>query len=101
MCDDRIAMRRERRRCRLGGREGLNLKDSVTMSVFCSIDDKHVPLYRILWVSDLPHYCGSSECEREGEYEVRLDGGESLWGDRDDRDAVLAAVEAWQKGMST
>ena len=27
-----------------------------TMSVFCMVDDKHVPLYRILWVSALPHF---------------------------------------------
>ena len=68
------------------------------MSVFCLLDDKHVPLYRILWVSDLPHFCGSSECEREGEYEVRLDGEESLFGTREERDAVLAAIEAWKEG---
>jgi hypothetical protein len=71
------------------------------MSVFCIVDDKHVPLHRILWVSDLPHFCGSAECEREGEYEIHLDGGESVWGTHDQRDAVLAAIEAWQKGKST
>ncbi len=71
------------------------------MSVFCIVDDKHIPLYRILWVSDLPHFCGSAESEREGEYEIRLDGGESVWGTHEQRDAALAAIEAWQKGMST
>ena len=67
------------------------------MSVFCLIDDKHVPVYRILWVSELPHFCGDSECQREGEYEIHLDQGESVWGDRGERDAALAAVEAWRK----
>jgi hypothetical protein len=69
------------------------------MSVFCLVDDKHVPLYRILWVSQLPHFCGDEECEREGQYEIRLDGGESVWADDvKERDAVLAALEAWQTG---
>ena len=26
------------------------------MSVFCTVDDKHIPLYRIMWVSALPHF---------------------------------------------
>jgi hypothetical protein len=68
------------------------------MSVFCVIDDKHVPLYRILWVSDLPHFCGSADCRREGQYEIRLEHGESVWGSREERDAVLAALQAAQEG---
>jgi hypothetical protein len=67
------------------------------MSVFCLIDDKHVPVYRILWISELPHFCGSDECEREGEYEIRLEQGESIWCNIHERDAALAAVEAWHK----
>jgi len=70
------------------------------MSVFCLIDDKHVPVHRILWVSDVPHFCGSADCEREGEYEIRLEQGESVFGDREERDAVLAAIEAWQGGTA-
>jgi len=70
------------------------------MSVFCLIDDKHVPVHRILWVSDVPHFCGSADCEREGEYEIRLEQGESVFGDREERDAVLAAIEAWQGGTT-
>lgn len=62
------------------------------------VDDKHIPLYRILWVSELPHFCGSADCEREGEYEIRLEHEESIWGSREERDAVLAAIEAWQEG---
>jgi hypothetical protein len=68
------------------------------MSMFCLVDDKHVPLYRILWVSELPHFCGSGDCEREGQYEIRLDHGESVWGSHEERDAVLAAIQEWQEG---
>ena len=67
------------------------------MSVFCKIDDKLVPLYRILWISALPHFCGSAECQREGQYEVRLEQA-NVWADHAERDAALAAVEAWQQG---
>jgi hypothetical protein len=70
------------------------------MSIFCQIDEKHVPLYRILWVSALPHYCGAEECEREGWYEVKLDAGESVWATGEQRDAALAAIESWQGGNS-
>lgn len=68
------------------------------MPVFCLIDDKYIPLYRILWVSALPHFCGSEDCQREGQYEIRLEDGESVWADRDERDATLKAVEAWADG---
>jgi hypothetical protein len=71
------------------------------MSVFCLVDDKHVPVYRILWVAELPHFCGSEECEREGAYEIRLEQGESVWGSREQRDAVLAAIEAWRNGAAS
>ena len=71
------------------------------MSVFCLVDDKHVPIYRVLWVSELPHFCGTEDCQREGEYEIRLDHDESIWGSREERDAVLAAIEAWQEGKSS
>lgn len=65
------------------------------MSVFCVVDDKYVPLYRILWISALPHFCGDDDCQREGQYEVRLEGGESVWADREERDAALRAVAQW------
>ena len=65
------------------------------MATLCLIDDKHVPLYRILWVSAVPHFCGSEECQREGQYEVRLEQGDALWADRAQRDAVLEALKAW------
>jgi hypothetical protein len=68
------------------------------MSIFCLVDDKHVPLYRIVWVSELPHFCGSPDCQREGQYEVRLEHEESVWASQQERDAVLAALEAAQAG---
>ena len=67
-------------------------------SVFCMIDDKHVPLYRVLWISDLPHFCGHDDCLYEGRYEVRLEMDESVWANREERDALLAALEAWAGG---
>lgn len=68
------------------------------MSIFCTVDDKNVPLYRIMWVSELPHFCGSPDCQREGQYEIRLEHGESVWANRQQRDAVLAALETWHQG---
>lgn len=65
-------------------------------SIFCLIDDKHVPLYRVIWVADLPHFCGHEDCTREGQYEVRLEQDESVWANRLERDRILAAIEAWQ-----
>jgi len=50
------------------------------MSVFFLVDDKHIPVYRIMWIAATPHFCGAPECEQEGDYEIRL----------------MAAVEAWQ-----
>ena len=70
------------------------------MSIFCTIDDKHVPLYRIMWVSELPHFCGEKACQREGQYEVRLEQGESVWATQSQRDEVLDALEDWQGGVS-
>jgi hypothetical protein len=72
----------------------------MNMSAFCTIDDKQVPLYRIVWVSDLPHFCGAAECQREGQYEVRLEQHESVWATQPDRDAALEALEAWLSGSA-
>lgn len=66
------------------------------MSIFCLVDDKHVPLYRIVWVAAVPHFCGAEDCQREGYYEVRLDGDDSVWANRIERDSVLEAIERWQ-----
>lgn len=69
------------------------------MSIFCTVDDKHIPLYRVIWVAAVPHFCGNEDCEREGQYEVRLEQGESVWGTPPERDAMLAALEEWQAGL--
>ncbi len=71
------------------------------MSILCIVDDKHVPLYRIMWVSALPHYCGSPECQHEGDYEVRLEQGEVVWATQQERDRVIEALEAWQGGLGS
>ncbi len=69
------------------------------MSIFCELDDKHIPLYRVMWIACTPHFCGSDECEREGCYEIRLEQGESVWGNRAERDRIVEALEAWQDGL--
>lgn len=69
-------------------------------TIFCKIDDKHVPLYRVLWISDLPHFCGEDDCSCEGQYEIRLENDESVWGTRAERDSMLKAIEEWQGGLN-
>ena len=66
--------------------------------IFVKVDDKHVPLYRVIWAADVPHFCGSEDCEVEGRYEIRLEGDESLFGTREERDAVMHAIESWHAG---
>lgn len=74
------------------------ISEILTMPVFCSVDDKHVPLYRIIWISDLPHYCGGEDCQREGLYEIRLEQSETVWANQHDHDAAVEALEAWLIG---
>ena len=57
--------------------------------IFVLVDDKHIPVYRIMWVSDVPHFCGNEDCQCEGDYEVRLEQDESIWASRIERDEVL------------
>ena len=71
------------------------------MSIFCVVDEKHIPLYRIMWVASLPHFCGEEDCTCEGCYEIRLEQGESIWGSGDERDVLLAALEKWQGGLGS
>ncbi len=68
------------------------------MSIFCVVDDKHIPLYRVMWVGAVPHYCGNEDCEREGQYEIRLEQGESVWATKIERDAMLDSLDQWQGG---
>jgi hypothetical protein len=74
------------------------LAESQNMSVFCLIDDKHVPLYRVIWVAATPHFCGEDDCQCEGDYEVRLEQGEVVWANMEERDALLKALEEWAGG---
>jgi hypothetical protein len=67
-------------------------------SILCQIDDKHIPLYRIIWVADVPHFCGADDCLVEGRYEVRIEHEESVWANREERDATLQALEVWGGG---
>lgn len=69
------------------------------MSIFCVVDDKHIPLYRVMWVGVTPHFCGAPECMHEGDYEIRLEQGESVWAKREERDDMLRALEEWQGGV--
>ena len=59
------------------------------------VDDKHIPLYRVVWVSDVPHFCGEDDCMHEGDYEVRLDVEDSIWTNGLGRDTVLEALQKW------
>lgn len=74
---------------------------SVMTSILCVVDDKYVPLYRVIWVSAVPHFCGADDCMCEGLYEVRLEQGETVWASRSDRDRLLAALENWQDGFGS
>lgn len=65
--------------------------------LFALIDDKHVPLSRIVWISDLPHFCGNEECTVEGRYEIRIEGDDSLFATRDERDAAMEVFERWSE----
>ena len=64
-------------------------------SPIIKIDDKHIPLYRIVWISDTPHFCGEDDCTREGYYEVRLDVDDSIWTNGIERDLALKALTSW------
>lgn len=65
-------------------------------SIFAKIDDKFVPLYRVIWISEVPHFCGSEDCEAEGLYEIRLESEESVFGSRQERDDLLQLLQQWK-----
>lgn len=69
------------------------------MSILCRVDDKMIPLYRVMWVAATPHYCGEEDCVREGFYEIRLEQGESVWANLRERDEVQQRLEQWQGGL--
>lgn len=62
---------------------------------FALIDDKHVPLARVVWVSDLPHFCGNEDCDVEGRYEIRIEGDDSLFASREERDETMNRLGDW------
>ncbi|MEM8666428.1 MAG: hypothetical protein AAGG48_02860 [Planctomycetota bacterium] len=64
-------------------------------SAVIKIDDKHVPLYRVVWVSDVPHFCGEAGCMHEGDYEIRLDVDDSIWTNGQGRDEMIDALNRW------
>lgn len=68
------------------------------MSILCLVDDKQIPLYRVMWVAATPHFCGEEDCVREGYYEIRLEQGESVWANHKERDDMIQMLEAWQGG---
>ena len=70
-------------------------------SIFSEVDDKHVPLYRVMWVSDVPHFCGHEDCQHEGRYEIRLEQEEAVFATREERDDMIKALESWQSGGET
>jgi hypothetical protein len=67
-------------------------------SNFAQVDDKYVPLYRVMWVAAVPHFCGDEACEREGQYEICLEQGESVWATLPERDEMLKALDDWSGG---
>jgi len=69
------------------------------MSILCNVDDKHIPLYRVMWIAATPHFCGEEDCVREGSYEVRLEQGESVWASSEERDKIIEQLEQWQGGL--
>lgn len=69
------------------------------MSIMCRVDDMLVPLYRVMWVSATPHFCGEEDCIREGLHEVRLEQGESVWANAEERKLMLQKLEQWQGGL--
>lgn len=71
------------------------------MSILCRVDDKMIPLYRVMWFSATPHFCGEEDCMREGCYEVRLDQGDSVWAKPVERDSLESQLERWQGGLGS
>ena len=69
------------------------------MSILCRVDDKMVPLYRVMWLAATPHFCGEEDCVREGCYEIRLEQGESVWANAAERDIMQQQLELWQGGL--
>ena len=82
-------------------RDAIRLLLRRKMQNLCMVDDKHIPLYRILWISEIPHFCGHEDCAYEDRYEVRLEQEESVWANRDERDDLIETIDNWQGGIGS
>lgn len=71
------------------------------MPILCRVDDKMIPLYRVMWVAATPHFCGEEDCVREGCHEVRLEQGESVWATAPECDNLQQQLERWQGGLGS
>jgi len=69
------------------------------VSIMFRVDDKFVPLYRVMWLAATPHFCGEEDCTREGCYEIRLEQGESVWANVEEREKMHQQLEQWQGGL--
>jgi len=64
--------------------------------MFCRVDDKQIPLYRVIWISATPHFCGEADCQCEGLHEVALEGGETVWAQSVETEMLMEMIEEWQ-----
>ncbi len=71
------------------------------MPILCRVDDKMIPLYRVVWVAATPHFCGEADCTCEGKYEIRLEQDESVWADGTEQDRMIQQLEKWQGGLGS
>lgn len=74
---------------------GLDFRVSI-VSIFCRVDDKQIPLYRVIWISATPHFCGEPDCQCEGLHEVALEGGETVWAKSGETEMLMEMIEEWQ-----
>ena len=68
------------------------------MSIFCVVDDKHIPLYRVMWIAATPHFCGAERLRSRGLLRSAPRTGRVGVGQYRGRDGILAALESWQGG---
>jgi hypothetical protein len=54
-----------------------------------------------MWIAATPHFCGEEDCMREGNYEIRLEQGESVWANSEERDKIIQQLEQWQGGLGS
>ncbi len=81
------------------GNRPAGIESNMSAPTFCMVDDKYVPLWRVMWVAKTPHFCGEDDCQCEGCYEVRLEQDEAVWAtSKEERDGVLKALEEWGSG---